>query len=179
MPARTRARARAGALTTATAAVCISMGLTGLALAAGTGAGASSPPTTTAASALAGAMARNRQAAVDEARRLLLLAPLPPGTVRAVPAPKALAGGGPVLGTPAVSSLVVQTQYWRAPMSFDQVQAWLAAHPPVGLKPAGTSSGGGPSAGDDTVGYGYSAPTTARLQSAELEIGAASLGSSS
>ena len=179
MPARTRARARAGALTTATAAVCISMGLTGLALAAGTGAGASSPPTTTAASALAGAMARNRQAAVDEARRLLLLAPLPSGTVRAASAPKVLSGGGPVLGTPAVSSLVVQTQYWRAPMSLDQVQAWLEVHPPAGLKPAGSSSGGGPSAADATVGYGYSAPTTARLQSAELEIGAASLGSSS
>ncbi len=176
--ARTRARSRAAALTTVTAAGCALVGLTGLTLVASTGAGASSPPTTT-ASALAGAMARNRQAAVAEARRLLLLAPLPPGSARAASAPKVLSGGGPILGTPAVSSLVVQTQYWRAPMSFDQVQTWLKSHPPVGLQPAGSSSGGGPSAADDTVGYGYSAPATAQLQSAELAIGVASLGPSS
>jgi hypothetical protein len=123
-------------------------------------------------------MARNRQAAVDEAQRLLVLAKLPPGAVRAKTVPEALAGG-PVLGTPGVSSLVVQTQYWRAPLSFDQVQAWLAAHSPQGLKLEGSSNGGGPSPGDTTIGYGYVAPSTAQLESPELEIGAASAGPSS
>ena len=73
----------------------------------------------------------------------------------------------------------MQTQYWRAPVPFDQAQAWLEAHPPLGLKPAGTSSGGGPSPSDMTVGYGYTAPSTAQLQSPELEVGAAYLGLSS
>jgi hypothetical protein len=134
--------------------------------------------TSTPGSAVAAAMVRNRQAAVDEAHRLLVLAKLPPGAIKTASVPSVLAGG-PVLGTPGVSSLVVQTQYWRAPVPFDQAQAWLEAHPPLGLKPAGTSSGGGPSPSDMTVGYGYTAPSTARLQSPELEVGVAYVGPSS
>ncbi len=122
-------------------------------------------------------VARNRQAAIDEAQRLLGLAKLPPGALRAKTVPEALAGG-PVLGTPGASSLVVQTQYWRAPLSFDQVQTWLEAHPPQGLKSDGSSNGGGPSPADTTIGFGYVAPSTAQLQSPELEIGAASAGPS-
>jgi hypothetical protein len=147
-------------------------------LVGGSAAGATSPSAATAASGLAAAVARNQQAAAGEAGRLLVLAPLPPGAVRAGPAPGALAGG-PVLGTPGVSSLVVRTQFWRVPLPFDQVEQWLAAHPPEGLTAAGSSNGGGPGIAGTTVGYGYTAPATAQLQSAELEIGAAPLGPSS
>jgi hypothetical protein len=64
-------------------------------------------------------------------------------------------------------------------MPFDQAQAWLVAHPPKGLRSAGSSNGGGPSATDITAGYGYTAPSTPQIQSAELEMGAAYLGPSS
>jgi hypothetical protein len=119
-------------------------------------------------------MARNRAAALREAKALLLLAPLPPGAVRTASGPPALTGG-PVLGTPGVSSLVVVTRFWRVPLSFEQAGAWLMAHPPKGLTPAGSSNGGGPLYGDATVGYGYSAPATAEYRSPELEMGAAAL----
>ncbi len=169
MPARTRARALKAL---AGATLCLALGPAGLAAPRGaTEAQASSPPATTAA------MARNRQAAVGAAQRLLLRAKLPPGALRAKTVPAALAGG-PVLGTPAASSLVVQTQYWRAPMPFHQVQAWLEAHPPAGLRFEGSSTGGGPGPGDATVGYGYTAPATAQFQSPELEIGAVAAGPS-
>jgi hypothetical protein len=75
--------------------------------------------------------------------------------------------------------LVVQTQYWRVALSFGQAQAWLGSHPPQGLKLAGTSTGGGQSPSDMTVGYGYTAASTAQLQSPELEVGVAYLGASS
>lgn len=174
------------------AGLCLAVGPAGLTLAGRAEAQASSPAggrttsaataaTTTAAStpgsAVAAAMARNRRAAVDEAHRLLLLAKLPPGATRTASVPPALAGG-PALGTPGVSSLVVQTQYWRVPMSFDRAQAWLEAHPPQGLKSAGSSSGGGASPSDMTTGYGYTAPSTAQLQSPELEVGVAYVGPS-
>jgi len=175
------------------AALCLAVGPAGLTLPDGAAAQAGSPaggrtatatttttphPATSApGSAVAAAMARNRQAAVDEAHRLLLLAKLPPGATKTASVPSALAGG-PVLGTPGVSSLVVQTQYWRVPMSFDQAQAWLEAHPPQGLKSAGSSSGGGASPSDMTTGYGYTAPSTAQLQSPELELGVAYVGPS-
>ncbi len=178
MPARAHAHAHAHALRAViAAALCLVLGPTGLALAGSTEAGATggTTTTTTPALALAAAAVRNRQAALREARTLLLLAPLPPGAVRAASGPKALAGG-PVMGTPGVSSLVVQTQFWRAPLSFAQADTWLVAHPPKGLKPDGSSNEGGPSAGDTTVGYGYTAASTAQFQSPELEIGAASLG---
>ena len=173
-----RAHTPARALTAvACAGACLTLGPPGPALVSDTNAKAV-VPTTTPASALAAAVARNRQAALWEARALLRSAPVPPGAVRATAAAEALAGG-PVLGTPAVSSLVVQTQFWRAPLSFEQAGAWLMAHPPKGLTPAGSSNGNGPGAGQATVGYGYTAPSTAQYQSPELEIGAASLGPSS
>ena len=193
MPARPQARALK---TLAGTALFLALGLAGLALPSSSGAQASRPTVMTAAAtatepataepttettsgpaALAAAMARNRQAAVGEAQRLLRLAKLPPSALRTKSVPEALAGG-PVLGTPGLSSLVVQTQYWRAPMPFHQVQAWLEAHPPQGLTFAGSSTGGGPGPGDMTVGYGYTAPSTPQLQSPEFEIGAASAGPS-
>ena len=188
MPDRSR-RYRMRALVAA--ALFLAGGPAGLALAAGAAAQASSQAgtrtttaptggaaaTSTPGSVVAIAMARPRQAAVDEAHRLLLLARLPPGATRTASAPPGLAGG-PALGTPGVSSLVVQTQYWRVPMSFDQAQAWLEGHPPAGLKPAGSSTGGGASPSDMTTGYGYTALSTAQLQSPELEVGVAYVGPS-
>lgn len=194
----TRTRARAVVLMIAATGVCLALGLGGLTpvlgteagangtgtRASGTGAGirgtdggkSSGPSTTTAAtaSALAAAVARNREAGVAEARRLLGLAPLPPGAVRAASGPPTL--NGPVMGTPGVSSVVVQTQFWRAPVSLHQAGAWLASHAPKGLKSVGSSTEGSPGGSEITVGYGYTAPSTAQLQSAELDIGAASLG---
>jgi hypothetical protein len=130
------------------------------------------------ASSTAAIMAHNRQVAVAEAERLLGRAVLPTGAVRAASVPKALAG--PALGVPGVSSLVTETSYWRVAEPFSQVSAWLADHAPQGLTSTGTSNGGGPTAADDTVGYGYSATTTSpALVSAQLEIGAAPAGASS
>jgi hypothetical protein len=47
------------------------------------------------------------------------------------------------------------------------------------LKSVGSSNEGSAGGGEITVGYGYTAPSTAQLQSAELDIGAAALGPSS
>ncbi|HET9187621.1 MAG TPA: hypothetical protein VFN80_06680, partial [Acidothermaceae bacterium] len=84
----------------------------------------------------------NKQAAQDEARRLLALTPKPPGAESVAAAPTGLSG--PAMGAPMTSSLVDQTEFWSVPMSLDDSIAWLRAHQPAGMDYLGESSGSGP-----------------------------------
>ena len=138
------------------------------------GVAAPSPAGAEAATAHPAASQANLHAAQLEARRLLLLAHLPPGATRTSYVAPALAGG-PVMGRPAVTSLLVGTQFWRVAVPFSEVSAWLPRHPPKGLRPDGSMNGGAPSVGSVSAGYGYVDQPTPQWESAELEIGAAPL----
>jgi hypothetical protein len=83
------------------------------------------------------------------------------------------------MGRPAVTSLVIDTEFWQADMPADQVVTWLASHTPAGLSPAGTSSSSGPSLDDDWAGFGYSDRANTAWQSAQLEVSVGSLAQSS
>ena len=121
--------------------------------------------------------AANRHAAQREALRLLSLARVPPGAVAVSSHPSSL--DGPVLGMTAASSLVDRTRFWRVPTGLDATIAWFRAHPPRGLKPSGSSSGGGPAYQGQPaylmVGVGYSEPDRQGIQDLELAIGVATL----
>jgi hypothetical protein len=80
----------------------------------------------------------NRTATAAEAKRLLALAPLPPGATPTSLRPKALSG--PAVGTPASTSLVDRAHYYLVNESYPQVYAFAKAHRPAGLKLAGTGS---------------------------------------
>ena len=84
----------------------------------------------------------NKKAAEDEAKRLLTLAPKPPGARSVAEAPTGLSG--PAMGAPMTSSLIDQTEFWSVPMSLDDSIAWLRAHQPAGMDYLGESSGSGP-----------------------------------
>lgn len=119
--------------------------------------------------------AGNHAAARAEATRLLALARVPPGAVRLARPPRSLPG--PVLGRPAVASLVDQVAAWRVGLPFAAVQAWLPAHPPRGLHSDGSASGGNAITARTTMaGNSYQGPASRAWQSAELEIGTAPAG---
>jgi len=93
----------------------------------------------------------NQARARQEASWLLSLTRLPDsahetGRVHHLP--------GPVMGTPAVTSLVIRTSYWKVAMPYAATLAWVKAHPPEGLVQSGSAESGGP--GGFTAGYGYS-----------------------
>lgn len=92
----------------------------------------------------------NRRQAEDEARRLLALAQLPPGAVAVRSAPAALAG--PVVGTPGESTYASLVRFWRVPMSFAALDAYVGQHPPAGLT---SPSEGYTRQGDLVTAHGY------------------------
>lgn len=118
--------------------------------------------------------AHNRQLTVAETRRLLARFALPGSAARTTARPKAL--GGPAMGTPGVASLVDAARYWHVPMSLQQAGAWVAAHPPRGLKQDGSSRSGGPD-GPTSIGYSYlDDRSSSAWVEAELEVGIAPAG---
>jgi len=120
--------------------------------------------------------AGNRAAAWAEAIRLLSLARVPPGSVLLARPPWSLPG--PALGTPGVASLVDRVVAWRVGWPFAAVRAWLSAHPPRGLPPDGSASGGNAITGQTTMtGTSYRGPASRAWQSADLEISTAPAGS--
>jgi hypothetical protein len=114
----------------------------------------------------------NRTKAEDDARRLLALAEIPPGSVELTSAPAALPG--PPLGASEVTTAVSLTKHWRVPLSFQALEGYLAKHPPAGLSQGGSSSGQAPV---KTRGYAWHAGTSG--PAGELQIGIASIGASS
>jgi hypothetical protein len=140
-----------------------------------------SPATVTPAPAQTGAPAQvasaagNRAVALAEAVRLLALAQVPPGAVPVAGPPRLLPG--PPMGTPLVSSLVDRVMAWRVRLPFTAVRAWLAAHPPRGLRTDGSASDENAATGQTTMsGTSYRGPASAAWQSANLEISAAPAG---
>jgi hypothetical protein len=115
----------------------------------------------------------NMAAAQREARRLLSLGRAPAGAtaMNSASACKAVDGD---LGTPAVTSIVEAQRSWQVHRSLASTQSWLYAHPPAGLQlttwTGAAADGGGP--------WGYNDRPNVRWQSAQLGVGAASLGPS-
>jgi hypothetical protein len=117
----------------------------------------------------------NRQAAEQEAQRLLSLVRLPDGARPFGSAPKSLPG--PAVGTPLVDSLVDRSMFWRVGMPFEETLAWLDAHTPHGLSRSASSNASG--TGRSVIsGRAYSGPSTDAWQSAELQLGVAADGRS-
>ena len=118
----------------------------------------------------------NKDRARQEAAWLLSLTRVPDGARPTSHPPRLLSG--PIIGTPAVSSLVIRSSSWWVPMSYSATLAWLQAHPPRGLTLS--SSGGGVEGPDGSAsGYGYSDVPVAGLQSADLEVGVTADGNGS
>jgi hypothetical protein len=139
------------------------------------------PATVTPAPARTGApsgvatAAGNRAAALAEAVRLLALAQVPPGAVPVARPPRSLPG--PPLGTPMVTSLVDRVKAWQVRLPFTAVRAWLAAHPPRGLRGDGSADSENSATGQITMsGTSYRGPASPAWQSADLEISAAPAG---
>ncbi len=132
------------------------------------GAAASRPaPATAARPATA---AGNRKLAVEQARWLLSLAPVPAAATALRRPPAALPGAA--MGTPAVSSRIDMSRSWRLAMTFSQALAWLKAHRPRGLSADGSSTGR--TAGQlTTAGYSYGSRPSPAWQSADLEVAVA------
>jgi len=118
----------------------------------------------------------NRALAEQEAKRLLALAPVPPGAVPLAAAPPSLPG--PAMGLPQVGSLVDQSRSWRVPLPFGQASSWLHAHAPRGLRSDGSMSSMNASGetAPTMVGVGYAAAASPAWQWAELDIGVAAAG---
>jgi hypothetical protein len=115
----------------------------------------------------------NMAAAQREAQRLLSRGRAPAGAtaMKGASACKTVDGD---LGTPAVTSIVEAQRSWQVRRSLASIQAWLYAHPPAGLQlttwMGAAADGGGP--------WGYNDHANAQWQSAQLGVGAASLGPS-
>ena len=118
-----------------------------------------------------GAAAMNKALATAEARRLLALAPLPPGAQPLITPPTSLLG--PALGAPRTASLVDEAKFWHVSTPFAEVSAWVTAHPPAGLSNDGTSNGSS-AAGARSAGVSYAAGDSAEWTAAKLEIDVAS-----
>lgn len=115
-----------------------------------------------------------RAHAESEARQLLALAEIPPGSVEMTTAPAALTG--PVLGSAAARTSVNLARYWRVPLSLPALEAYVKQHPPAGLSQWGSK--GRSSAGPDTtLGYGWSGGGSS--PGGQLQIGLASAGDAS
>jgi hypothetical protein len=114
-----------------------------------------------------------KAAAQREAQRLLSLGRAPAGAtaMNSAAACKTVDGD---LGTPAGSSIVEAERSLRVDGSLASIEAWLYAHPPAGLQlttwMGAAADGGGP--------WGYNDHAGTEWQSAQLGVGAASLGPS-
>jgi hypothetical protein len=78
------------------------------------------------------------------------------------------------MGTPATSSLIDHSRFWRVQMSMKDTLAWFRAHPPAGLSENGSSQGFSPS--QKSAGVSYSAPDSPAWRGAALEVGVAATG---
>jgi hypothetical protein len=114
--------------------------------------------------------AGNRTATVAEVKRLLALAPLPPGAAPTSLRPKAL--GGPALGTPASTSLVDRTRYFLVDETYQRAYAFAKAHRPAGLELAGTGSSSTRGVVDEE-GIGWSEPDRRYAVQLETTVGVA------
>jgi hypothetical protein len=122
---------------------------------------------TASASPVAGQSAgHNRAATGAEVKRLLALAPLPPG-VRPVKGPQRKLDG-PAMGTPSTSSLIDRHGFWQSSMPMSTVWSFINAHAPNRLTTSGSSSGND---GDGpTEGIGWGEPDTAYATGLELDV---------
>jgi hypothetical protein len=108
----------------------------------------------------------NRDLAVREIRRLVVLPHLPPARNPLFAAPDNLLAPQSV---PSGGSLVDTKRFWRVRMGIADARRWIAAHPPTGLRAAGTSSGvmfGAPT----VYGFHYADEDSAAWTSASLQI---------
>ena len=115
-------------------------------------------PTSAPASDLDAQAANARQRALDQARRLLTFAVIPPGATEQHSAPASLPG--PALGMPAEQTYVDLAKYYRVPLPLAAAVAFVQAHPPSGLIEAGSSKGGP----GQTVGYAWDGPVGGSAQ---------------
>ncbi len=111
----------------------------------------------------------NRKQAEDATHRLLELASIPPGAVELESAPPALPG--PALGTPNLRTYTSLARYWRVPLSFAAVDAYVRAHPPAGFIQEGSSSGN--EHGMTHHGYAWAGSAPGSSQTGQLSIGVA------
>lgn len=117
----------------------------------------------------------NKAKARAEAERLLGSVTVPAGSVRLSGDPSSLLPG-PVMGTPATTSLIDDTAFWRVPMSMSATLAWFAGHHPGGLPQSGTASSS--TRGTTTTsGVSYDAPSSAAWTGGSVQIGVAPAGS--
>lgn len=114
----------------------------------------------------------NRRSAQQEAQRLLTLMRVPPGASPLPSPPSALPG--PALGTPTVDSLVDEARFWGVDLPFDEVLAWVRAHPPDGLTQSGTGDVTAP--GSRIAKVSYVEPGSTAWQPPQLEVGVAAVG---
>jgi hypothetical protein len=115
-----------------------------------------------------------RTRAEDDARLLLALAKVPPGSVELASAPAALSA--PALGSTESDQNVDLAKYWRVPLPFSAAEAYLKQHPPTGLREFGSSSGGSQAA--KSHGWGWSS-SGAGSPNGQLHVGLASVGAGS
>lgn len=113
-----------------------------------------------------------RAKAERDARQLLALAVIPPGSVALSAAPAALSG--PALGSTSAPTNVDLARYWRVPLSLPALDAYLKQHPPAGLSQWGQNSGGS----DRTLGYGWHGGGGSS-SNGQLHIGLAPIGDAS
>lgn len=111
--------------------------------------------------------AGNRRLSVEQARRLMSLAPVPAGARVLRRAPAALRR--PAMGTLRARSGTDISRSWRLTMTIGQALAWLTAHRPHGLRPDGSSTDTEPGP-PLYAGYSYSGRLNPAWQSADLEV---------
>ncbi|MEO6500385.1 MAG: hypothetical protein ABIQ09_00560 [Jatrophihabitantaceae bacterium] len=116
-----------------------------------------------------------RTQAEGDARKLLALAEVPPGSVELTTAPAALSD--PALGSTDSSTNVDLAKYWRVPLSLPALEAYVKQHPPAGLSQWGSRgrSSGGPAT---TLGFGWSGGGGSSPDG-QLHIGLGSIGDDS
>jgi hypothetical protein len=113
-------------------------------------------------------LAGNRRLARAEAAKLVAVVPVPAGArlLRSAPVQ--------AMGYPGVTGLADARRTWRLAMPFGQATAWIAAHRPAGLTPAGSGSSEPPAA----AGYDYAGPSSPAWADAELDIEVVQAGAS-
>jgi len=89
--------------------------------------------------------------AATEAEQLLALMNVPPGAARSSSAPLPSLQQPPQL--PSSPYLIDKPAWWTVPSSASATLAWLKAHPPEGLRPTVSGSGGGPHGPFSYLGY--------------------------
>jgi hypothetical protein len=79
------------------------------------------------------------------------------------------------MGTPATTSLIDDSRFWKVPTSLNTTLTWFAQHPPGGLAQSGSGSSTSQGA-TTTAGFSYDAPSSAAWTGATVQIGVAPAG---